>query len=110
MMNLGDRLMKLLVVVSLAALSLAGRTAAQGFEERGGHLAGIMPESSSAYRAEARAVMREMRLACDADAKTLCAHKQHKALNRCIIYHSQTISAPCKQALVKATLASTGRL
>ena len=55
--------------------------------------------------------MPQMRLACVADLQSLCANETTIAsADRCLNYYRLKLSAPCKTAWVKVTLAREGRL
>ncbi|MBS0361702.1 MAG: hypothetical protein JSR98_10000 [Proteobacteria bacterium] len=53
----------------------------------------------------------QMRLACAADQQSLCGDKAgNLAVDRCLEYHRQKLSRPCKSAWDKVTMAAEGRL
>jgi hypothetical protein len=81
--------MKLRLIITLAALAMAGGAAAQ---EHGGG-GGLSPEVHAARDA--------VRQACAADTKALCADKQGREMMMCMRDNLDKLSAGCKDAMAK---------
>ncbi|MBS0360112.1 MAG: hypothetical protein JSR98_01925 [Proteobacteria bacterium] len=82
--------MKFQIAAAVAALAFAGAAYAQ---PPGGGGGGPSPEMQAA--------MQNMRQACAADAKTLCADKQGREMMMCLRENAEKTSDGCKDAMMK---------
>ena len=107
--------MKLSIVITLAALALAGSAVAQSqmygastsdhgtsggatsFDDSAPY---VRPMTSGRTLAEQQASWRRARMSCAADMQTLCGGKNHGM--SCIAYHVLSISRTCRADLEKA--------
>jgi hypothetical protein len=112
--------MKLSIILSVAALTLAGSALAQpGTDHSGGVIVpypfnssdGSTPYAASPGNGQFRVALSQMHLACATERQTLCSDaKSTRAADSCIRYHRSKLSTPCRQAQDRVQLAADGRL